>query len=86
MSVGPLQLLLIVLIIVLLFGTKKLGNIGSDLSKVFRDFKKGMRGDDDKDDADKDKSAEHLKADEAPDASTESKRDNEKSSHDSSGH
>lgn len=85
MSVGPLQLLLIILIIVLLFGTKKLGNIGSDLGKAIRDFKKGMSGDEEKD---KDAATETLKADpttaksEKADASGP---DSEKSSRDSSG-
>jgi sec-independent protein translocase protein TatA len=46
-SVGPLQLLLIVVLVILLFGTKKLGNIGSDLGKAIRDFKKGMSDDGD---------------------------------------
>ena len=40
--------LVVLLIIVLIFGTKKLGNIGTDLSKVVRDFRKGLH-DDDKD-------------------------------------
>lgn len=48
MSIGPLQLALVVLLVVVLFGTKKLGNIGSDLAKAIRGFKKGM-SDDDKD-------------------------------------
>ncbi|KGI78952.1 twin-arginine translocase TatA/TatE family subunit [Oleiagrimonas soli] len=78
MSVGPFQLLLIVLIIVLLFGTKKLGNIGSDLGKAIRGFKKGMSDDDKDDDA-----AEKLKAD-APAA--DAKRESETSSQDRSGH
>lgn len=62
MSVGPLQLLLIVLLVVLIFGTKKLGNVGSDLGKAIRGFKKGLSDGDE----DKDTSAERekLKADE----------------------
>jgi sec-independent protein translocase protein TatA len=82
-SVGPLQLVLIVLIIVLLFGTKKIGNIGSDLGKAIRDFKKGMSGDDSKDEADSSQASEKLKADEP---ATDAKRESEKSSQDSSGH
>jgi sec-independent protein translocase protein TatA len=38
--------LVVLLIIVLIFGTKKLGNIGTDLSKVVRDFRKGLHDDD----------------------------------------
>ncbi|MDX5297967.1 MAG: Sec-independent protein translocase subunit TatA [Gammaproteobacteria bacterium] len=42
------QLLIILAIIVVLFGTKKLRNIGSDLGGAVRGFKKAM-GDEDKD-------------------------------------
>jgi len=41
------QLLIIVLIIVLLFGTKKLKNLGSDLGGALKGFKSAM-GDEDK--------------------------------------
>jgi len=81
-SVGPLQLVLILVIVILLFGTKKLGNIGSDLGKAIRDFKKGMSGSEDKDD-EKAQASEKLKADEPP---AEARRESEKSSQDSSGH
>ena len=50
------QLLIILLIVLLLFGTKKLGSIGSDLGSAIRGFKKSM-GDDDAD-AKKDAAAE----------------------------
>lgn len=40
---------LVVLVIVLLvFGTKKLRNIGSDLGGAVRGFKEGMKGEDEK--------------------------------------
>ena len=48
MSWGPLQILLILLIVVLLFGTKKLRNLGSDLGSSIRSFKKSMSDDEDK--------------------------------------
>lgn len=35
--------LIVLVIIVLVFGTKKLGNIGSDLGRAVRGFKEGMR-------------------------------------------
>ncbi|GAA5784146.1 Sec-independent protein translocase protein TatA [Chitiniphilus shinanonensis] len=37
--------LIVLLIIVLVFGTKKLGNIGKDLGSAVRGFKEGVRGD-----------------------------------------
>lgn len=45
------QLLIIAVIVVLLFGTKKLRNMGGDLGSAVKGFKKAM-SDDDKKDAD----------------------------------
>ncbi|MBB1202955.1 Sec-independent protein translocase subunit TatA [Enterobacteriaceae bacterium 89] len=42
------QLLIVVVIVVLLFGTKKLGSLGSDLGASIKGFKKAMSDDDDK--------------------------------------
>jgi sec-independent protein translocase protein TatA len=36
--------LIVLLVIVLVFGTKKLGNVGSDLGKAVRGFKEGVKG------------------------------------------
>lgn len=53
MGISIWQLLIVLGIVVLLFGTKKLRNIGTDLGGAIRGFKKSM-GDDDaaKDDSD----------------------------------
>ena len=40
--------LIVLLIIVLIFGTKKLKNIGSDLGGAVKGFKDGVRGEEDK--------------------------------------
>ncbi|MEX0604766.1 MAG: twin-arginine translocase TatA/TatE family subunit [Marinobacter sp.] len=52
MGISIWQLLIVLGIVILLFGTKKLRNIGTDLGGAIRGFKKSM-GDDDttKDDA-----------------------------------
>lgn len=42
------QLLIVLAIIVLLFGTKKLKNIGGDLGSAVKGFKDSIQGDDDK--------------------------------------
>lgn len=42
------QLLIVVLLVVLVFGTKKLGSLGSDLGASIKGFKKAMSDDDDK--------------------------------------
>ena len=49
------QLLIIAVIVVLLFGTRKLGSIGSDLGASIKGFKKAMSDDEDKE---KDKSVQ----------------------------
>ncbi|WES68174.1 Sec-independent protein translocase subunit TatA [Superficieibacter sp. HKU1] len=42
------QLLIIVVIVVLLFGTKKLSSLGSDLGSSIKGFKKAMSDEDEK--------------------------------------
>ncbi|MCU6680882.1 Sec-independent protein translocase subunit TatA [Leclercia adecarboxylata] len=44
------QLVIIAVIVVLLFGTKKLGSIGSDLGASIKGFKKAIKDDDEKQD------------------------------------
>ncbi len=39
--------LIVLLVIVLIFGTKKLGNVGRDLGSAVKGFKEGMKGDED---------------------------------------
>lgn len=48
-SIGIWQLVVIAVIVVLLFGTKRLGSIGSDLGASIKGFKKAMSEDDSKD-------------------------------------
>jgi len=43
------QLLIILVIVVLLFGTKRLGSLGSDLGSAIRGFRKSMQDGEDKD-------------------------------------
>jgi sec-independent protein translocase protein TatA len=38
--------LIVLIIVMLVFGTKKLGNIGLDLGKAVKGFKDGMKGED----------------------------------------
>lgn len=46
MSIGIWQLVIIAVIVILLFGTKRLGSIGSDLGASIKGFKKAMSEDD----------------------------------------
>jgi sec-independent protein translocase protein TatA len=47
-GISPLSLMLILLIVVALFGTNKLKNIGSDLGSAIKSFRRAMNDDDDK--------------------------------------
>ncbi|MDV6327679.1 twin-arginine translocase TatA/TatE family subunit [Idiomarina sp. PL1-037] len=57
MGVSPWQLLILLVIVVLLFGTKRLRGLGSDLGNAVKGFKKSM-GDED-DSKEKDDSLQH---------------------------
>lgn len=46
MGISPGQLIVILIIVLLLFGTKRLRNIGSDLGSALKGFKKAMSDDD----------------------------------------
>ena len=39
---------IVLVVVVLLFGTKKLGNVGSDIGQAVKGFKDGVKGDEDK--------------------------------------
>lgn len=43
------QLLILLLIVIVLFGTKRLRNLGGDLGSALRGFRKGMSEDEDED-------------------------------------
>lgn len=66
------QLLILLLIVVLVFGTKRLRNIGSDLGSAVKGFRKGMEDDSEEHET------EQLGADAMPAQSVEeSTRENE---------
>lgn len=46
-SFGIWHWLIVLLVVVLIFGTKKLRNIGSDLGGAVKGFKEGMKSDND---------------------------------------
>ncbi len=47
---SPLSIIVILVIVVLLFGTKKLRGLGGDLGGAIKNFKKAMSDENDKDD------------------------------------
>lgn len=48
-GLGMGELVVVLLIVVLMFGGKKLPQLGSSLGESIKNFKKGMKGDDDND-------------------------------------
>ncbi|HJW05577.1 MAG TPA: twin-arginine translocase TatA/TatE family subunit [Rhodanobacter sp.] len=74
MSIWHLIILLVVVVVI--FGTGKLRHIGSDLGNAMRDFKKGLNGDEDE--AKRKDEAERLRADppaSPADKATQAQRD-----------
>ena len=68
------QLLIVLVIVLVLFGTKRLRNLGGDLGGAIKGFKKAMNDDGTAKDSEKDK--EELKATDAQE-STEADGDND---------
>ena len=65
---GIWQLLIVAVIVVLLFGTKKLRNIGTDLGSAVKGFKKSIA-----DEKDEESSVDSISADSMSDNSTTEK-------------
>jgi sec-independent protein translocase protein TatA len=63
--IGPLELVIILLVILLLFGAKRLPELGSSLGKGLRAFKSSIAGDEDKEPK-KEPAASARKRDEPP--------------------
>ena len=48
MGIGMRELLIILVVVLVVFGTKKLRNLGTDLGGAVKGFKDGMKSEDDK--------------------------------------
>ncbi|MBL6693719.1 MAG: twin-arginine translocase TatA/TatE family subunit [Proteobacteria bacterium] len=46
MSIGFWQIIIVILIILLVFGSKRIASLGSDLGKALKGFKKEVKEDD----------------------------------------
>jgi sec-independent protein translocase protein TatA len=76
MGIGFRELLIVLVIVLLVFGAKKLKTIGSDLGAAVRGFKKSMS------DGDTEESVKQLKADaEFPDSAKSADKTADKSEH-----
>jgi sec-independent protein translocase protein TatA len=72
MGIGFRELLIILAIALLIFGAKKLRNIGSDLGAAVRGFKKSMNDGDDE-------ASKKLAQEDQPDAEFKRERENDSS-------
>ena len=73
-NIGPMQLFIVLLIVILIFGTKRLGNIGKDLGGAFKGFRKAMS------DVDKDDDAAQIDSKDAEFSQTSSDENSESKS------
>ncbi|MDX8398553.1 MAG: twin-arginine translocase TatA/TatE family subunit [Mariprofundaceae bacterium] len=59
-GLGPMELILILVIVIVLFGAKRLPAIGEGLAKGIRSFRSNISGEDSSSDAKKDDSNKHI--------------------------
>ena len=45
-KIGPLELVIVLVIVLLIFGVGRLGRLGKDLGEGIREFRRGIAGDD----------------------------------------
>jgi sec-independent protein translocase protein TatA len=72
------QLLIILVIVLLLFGTKKLRNIGSDLGGAVKGFRGAMKDGEKKAEAEEEQTTEKLEQADADDATSTAPKSEEK--------
>ncbi|HMN11479.1 MAG TPA: twin-arginine translocase TatA/TatE family subunit [Bellilinea sp.] len=58
MRIGPLEIAIILLIVILLFGVGRIGKLGGELGTGIKEFRKGLKGDDTEETAEAEKPAE----------------------------
>ena len=47
-KIGPLELVIVLVIVLLIFGVGRLGQLGKDLGEGIREFRRGLTGDEEK--------------------------------------
>ncbi len=73
-GIGPLELVIVLLIVLVVFGPKRLPSLGRQLGAGMREFKDSVTGKDKDDNDDEDVSAQITRATEAAGHPTEEKR------------
>ena len=51
--IGPLEIIIVLVIILIIFGVGRLPEVGGGIGKGLREFRSGLKGDNDDDDAKK---------------------------------
>ncbi len=75
MSPSPMQLLIVALIVILLFGASRIGELGKGLGQGIKNFKKGLNDDDSDEDEDDAKQLKGKKAKAEDDSEVEEKKE-----------
>lgn len=74
-NLGPTELIIILIIVVLLFGVGRLGRLGGELGKGITEFRKGLQSDESDEDGDSDEASEKAPS-ESSEAVAEETRSN----------
>ena len=69
-NLGPTELIIILIIVLLLFGVGRLGRLGGELGKGITEFRKGLQSDESDADGDSDEASENASS-ETPEAAAE---------------
>jgi sec-independent protein translocase protein TatA len=77
-GIGPVQLLVILGIVILVFGTAKLKNLGGDLGGAIKGFRKAMDSDEEKSSKSTKSEAPQIESDGEPDAEFSEQTEKEK--------
>ncbi len=49
MPIGPMELVIVLAIVLLIFGSKRIGSFGADLGRAIKGFRSAVKSDSDKD-------------------------------------
>jgi sec-independent protein translocase protein TatA len=63
-NIGPLEIAVVLIIVLIIFGPKRLPELGQSMGRGIREFRNSISGDKDKDDPDKQR--KELEASQAP--------------------
>lgn len=67
MNLGPMEIIVILIVVLIIFGPKNLPKLGSALGKTVKNVREGMEGDDDDDSKKKESKAEKSSDDDDDD-------------------